>query len=111
MSDNIQFPFVIKIKDEEDNVINSVREEDIAKTFFVSMADFDVKTLLRLRLVSTEWKDAINSIYGKKLWGEKSLMRAVPESQVSPQIMSFHENRLFGTKRIYRLRRIFWDTN
>ena len=56
MSDNIGFPFVI----------NSVREEDNAKTFFLSMADFDVKTLLRLRLVSREWRDAIDFIYGKK---------------------------------------------
>ena len=59
MSDNISFP----------HVIYGVREEDIAKTFFLSMADFDVKTLLRLRLVSKEWRDAIDSIYGKKVVG------------------------------------------
>ena len=64
MSDNISFP----------HVIYGVREEDIAKTFFLSVADFDVKTLLRLRLVSKEWRDAIDFIYGKKIWGQQSLM-------------------------------------
>ena len=33
--------------------------------------------------------------------------QTVPESHLSPQIMTFYENLLFGTKRIYRLRRIF----
>ena len=83
MSDNIQFPFVIKIKDKEDNVVNQVREEDIAKLFFLSMADFDVKTLLRLRLVSKEWRDAIDSIHGTKLWGKQSLMRAVDDNRLN----------------------------
>ena len=72
MSDNITFPFVI----------NGFREEDNAKTFFLSMAEFDVTTLLRLRLVSKEWRDAIDSIYGKKLWGQQSLMRAVRDNRL-----------------------------
>ena len=72
MSDNIGFPFVI----------NGVREEDNAKTFFLSMADFDVKTLLRLRLVSKEWRDAIDFIYGEKLWGKLSLMEAVQDNRM-----------------------------
>ena len=72
MSDNISFP----------HVIYGVSEEDIAKTFFFSMADFDVKTLLRLRLVSHEWRDAIDSIHGTKLWGQQSLMRAVGDNML-----------------------------
>ena len=72
MSGNIGFPFVI----------NGVREEDIAKRVFLSMADFDVETLLRLRLVSKEWRDAIDFIYGKKLWGQQSLMRAVEDNRL-----------------------------
>ena len=52
MSDYIGSPFVI----------NYVREEDIAKQVFLSMTDFDIKALLKLRLVSNEWRDAIDSI-------------------------------------------------
>ena len=63
-------------------MINGVREEDIAKTFFVSISDFDNQMLLRLRLVSKEWRDAIDFIYGKKLWGQQSLMRAVEDNRL-----------------------------
>ena len=72
MSDNVRFP----------HVIYGVREEDIAKTFFLSMADFDAKTLLKLRLVSKEWREAIDFIYGEKLWGKLSLMEAVKDNRM-----------------------------
>ena len=50
MEASTQFPFMI----------NGVVEQDIATTFFASTADFDTPTLLRLRLVSKDFRDGID---------------------------------------------------
>jgi len=63
-------------------VINGVAEKDIETLFFASMADFDVRTLLKLRLVSNRFKDAIDLTHGKKLWGQQSLMKAVKDNRL-----------------------------
>ena len=66
-----QFPFVI----------NDVAEEDIWTNFFKSMAHFDTKTLLRCRLVSKDWRDAIDRL--TPLWSQPHLLwRAVSRNKI-----------------------------
>ena len=71
MTDN-HFPFVIY----------GVAEEDIVKLFFSFMAHFDTRTLLRCRLVSKRWRDAIDSL--TMLWVRiKGFQRACSEGIIS----------------------------
>ena len=60
--------------------INHVSEEDIGTLFFTSMAHFDTATLLRCRLVSRGWRDAIDS--HTELWNRMSLMRAIQDNRI-----------------------------
>ena len=48
--------------------------------FFTSMAHFDTATLLRCRLVSRGWRDAIDS--HTELWNRMSLMRAIKDNRI-----------------------------
>ena len=80
-------------------VIYGVAEEDIVKLFFSFVAYFNIHTLLRCRLVSKRWRDAIDSM--TMLWvtigrDKAGFLRACSEGNVNivNRMLELPESRL-----------------